>query len=96
MFLEAKAELKALVQLFKDTLADPEKHMGRLNKEDKVLSGKKLCRKNLSCSWLNFVKVYSRVSGHGSFAGLFIYLVLIPVSCFVVLFSVLETRTETG
>ena len=57
MFLEAKAELKALVQLFKDTLADPEKHMGRLNKEDKVLSGKKLCRKNLSRSWLNFVKV---------------------------------------
>ena len=38
VLLEAKAELKALVQLFKDTLADPEKHMGRLNKEDKVFS----------------------------------------------------------
>ena len=31
----------------------------------------------------------ARVLGHGCFNRLFIYLVLIPVSCFVVLFSVL-------
>ena len=31
----------------------------------------------------------SRVLGHGCFDRLFIYLVLIPVSCFVVFFSVL-------
>ena len=33
--------------------------------------------------------VKSRVLGHGCFDWLFVYLVLIPVSCFVVLFSVL-------
>ena len=33
--------------------------------------------------------ISSRVLGHGCFDWLFVYLVLIPVSCFVVLFSVL-------
>ena len=35
---EARMSLNALIQSFKDTVADPEKHMGRLNKEDKVSS----------------------------------------------------------
>ena len=34
--VEARMSLKALVQSFKDTITDPEKHMGKLNKDDRV------------------------------------------------------------
>ena len=44
-----------------------------------------------SGTWQQGVKlpITARVLGHGCFVWLFIYLVLIPVSCFVVLFSFL-------
>ena len=35
-FSEARMSLSALVQSFKDTITDPEKHMGRLSKDDRV------------------------------------------------------------
>jgi len=34
--------LSALVQSFKDTITDPEKHMGRLSKDDRI-TGNKAC-----------------------------------------------------
>eukprot|EP00795_Rhopilema_esculentum_P010942 gene10942-19776_t len=39
---EARAGLKSLIQSFKDTIADPEKHMGRLSKDDRI-TGNKAC-----------------------------------------------------
>jgi len=39
---EARMSLSALVQSFKDTITDPEKHMGRLSKDDRI-TGNKAC-----------------------------------------------------
>jgi len=41
-FVEAQQGLLSVITLMKDTIADPEKHMGRFTREDK-LSGNRFC-----------------------------------------------------